>query len=88
MLIDEGTPPVLSASHLSFSAERCLQPDTMVTKMTRELQSCDSATSGGLLIRQMRAMLILLDVRVLSLGLPYLLIDVKHRPTSQIMVPA
>ena len=60
-LIDEGPRPILPASHLSFSAGRCLQPDstatTMVLKARRE-PLWDSVTSGGFLIKRMGALLV------------------------------
>ena len=61
MLIDEGPPPILPASHLSFSVGRCLQPDSTATTMvmkTRREPSWDSVTSGGFLIKWMGAMLV------------------------------
>ena len=43
-LIDEGPPPILPASHLCFSAGRCLQSGfsatAMVTKTTRGPSTC------------------------------------------------
>ena len=71
-LIDEDPPPILAASHLSFLAGQWLQPGTttMVTKTTRERPSRDPVTSEGFLVKRMGAMLVLVDVRVLPLGLP------------------
>ena len=71
-LIDDDPPPILPASHLSFLAGQWLQPGTttMVTKTTRERPSRDFVTSEGFLIKRMGAMLVLVDVRVLLLGLP------------------
>ena len=86
-LIDEGPPPILRASHLSFSVGRCLQPDSTATTMAMKTRRaivgfCDfwgvpDQTDGGDAG--------LLNIRVLPLELPQLLMDVKHRSTSQIM---
>ena len=84
LLIDEGPPPMTIASHLSFSAGRCLQPDTttiaMVTKMTTERPSCDSVISGGFPVKRMGEMLGLFNVSFLPLTV---LMDLKRRTMSR-----
>ena len=49
-LIDEGPPPIFPASHLSFSAGRCLQPGSIATAMVTKTTRGPSTCTGSLFV--------------------------------------